>query len=197
MPRPRRAKPADPPAFPPAVVIDTREQSPYAFARIPADAHQGVGLLAVRTEVRTLKSGDYSLAGYEARVAVERKSAADLFGTVGQGRERFERELERLHGMQFAAVVVEAEWSEILGSPPPHTQLQPKTIFRSVLAWQQRFTRVHWWFVPGRSAGEKTTFRVLERFWKERQEEAKRGRVDTAVRTLLDTPTTDGEDDAG
>jgi len=96
--------------------------------------------------------------------------------------------------MQFAAVVVEAEWSEILASPPPHTQLTPKTIFRSVLAWQQRFPRVHWWFVPGRSAGETTTFRVLERYWRERQEEAKRGRADTAVRTLLDTPTTDGEE---
>ena len=193
MPR-RPTRPAAPPSFPPAVVCDTREQAPYTFARIPADAHQGEGFVAIRTEVRTLRSGDYSIAGYEARVACERKSIQDLFGTIGQGRERFERELERLHGMQFAAVVVEAEWSEILASPPRHSHLQPKTIFRSVLAWQQRFTRVHWWFVPGRDAGEVTTFRVLERFWKERMEEAKTGRVDTAVRTILDVePTEPGE----
>lgn len=182
----RRTKPAaEPPAFPPAIVIDTREQHPYAFDRIPADAYQGEGLLAIRTEVRTLRSGDYSLAGYEHRVAVERKSKADLFGTVGQGRERFERELARLNGMQFASVVVEAEWSEILTDPPPHTQLSPKTINRSVLAWKQRFVRVHWEFWPGRTAAEAITFRILERFWKERMEEARVGKVERAVRTLL------------
>lgn len=196
MARHRRKPPADPPAFPCTVVVDTREQHPYAFAHIPADAHQGEGLLAIRTEVRTLRSGDYSLAGYEALVAVERKSKADLFGTVGQGRERFERELARLNGMQFAAVVVEAEWSEIFRDPPPHTQLQPKTIFRSVTAWKQRFVRVHWEFWPGRAAAEAVAFRVLERFWKERMEEAKRGRVDRAVRTLLPTGEEGGEGEA-
>lgn len=182
----RRNKPAaDPPAFPCAIVIDKQEQLPYAFARIPADAHQGQGLVAIRTEVRKIRTGDYTLAGYESRVSVERKSKEDLFRTIGQERERFERELVRLHGMQFGAVVVEAEWSEIFNDPPGYSQLQPKTIYRSVLAWQQRFTRVHWWFMPGRAAAEVTTFRVLERFWKERMEEARVGKVERAVRTLL------------
>ena len=193
----RRTKPAaDPPAFPCAVVIDTREQAGYAFNRIPADVSQGGGFVAIRTEVRTLRTGDYSLAGYEARVAVERKSLADAYGTFGQGRDRFERELLRLNGMQFAAVIVEAEWSEVLGNPPPHTQLSPKTVYRSVLAWQQRFTRVHWWFMPGRAAAEVTTFRVLERFWKERMEEARVGKVERAVRTLLPAEG-EGEGEAG
>jgi DNA excision repair protein ERCC-4 len=194
MPRTRRTKPAaEPPAFPCAVVVDTREQHPYTFARIPADAYQGEGLLSIRTEVRTLKSGDYSLAGYEHRVAVERKSKADLFGTVGQGRERFERELARLNGMQFAAVVVEAEWSDIRHNPPPHTQVTPKTIFRSVIAWEQRFLRVHWHFEECRESAEAATFRVLERFWKERMEEARVGKVERAVRTLLPAEGDEGE----
>ena len=191
----RRTKPAaDPPAFPCAVVIDTREQHPYSFADITDVVRGEPQVIAVRTEVRTLASGDYSLAGYEHRVAVERKSKQDLFGTVGQGRDRFERELVRLNGMQFAAVVVEAEWSEVMGDPPPHTQLQPKTIYRSVLAWQQRFTRVHWWFMPGRAAAEVTTFRVLERFWKERMEEARVGKVERAVRTLLPADGDEGDE---
>lgn len=171
----------EPPAFPCTVVIDTREQQSYSFARIPADASQGGGLLAVRTEVRTLKSGDYSLAGYEHRVAVERKSLSDAYGTIGQGRDRFERELARLNSMQFAAVIVEAEWSEVLGSPPPHSQLSPKTVYRSVLAWQQRFKNVHWVMCPGREFAEVTTFRVLERFWKERVKEAGEGMVSEKV----------------
>jgi ERCC4-type nuclease len=43
--------------------------------------------------------------GFADQIAVERKSLADLFGTLGQGRERFERELVRLSAHQYAAVV--------------------------------------------------------------------------------------------
>lgn len=162
-------KPPDP-EFPRTVLIDTREQAPYPFDTIPADREHGGGFWRVRTERLALPSGDYSLDGYAAAVAVERKSLADLYGTVGQGRDRFIRELERLNEMTFAAVVVEAEWSEVLGDPPPFTRLSPRTVYRSVLAWQQRFPRVHWWTCPGRDMAEVTTFRILERFVKEQQE---------------------------
>jgi DNA excision repair protein ERCC-4 len=166
---PPRKHPPPPPTFPTVIVIDTREQSPYTFASIRSDARDGGKLLAITTRRGTLRSGDYSLLGYERRIAVERKSLADLYGTLGRGRARFERELARLAAMQFAAVVVEAEWSEVLGSPPPRSRLNPKTIYRSVLAWQQRYPSVHWWFLPGRAYGEVTTFRILDRFLRESQ----------------------------
>lgn len=156
------------------VVIDTREQLPWDFAGIPADAHQGgdpAGCVVVPVVVGTLGAGDYSVQGWESRVAVERKSAADLVGTIGQGRDRFERELERLAVMDFATVVVEAELSELKLNPPPHSQLQFKTITRSVQAWQQRYPRVHWMFLPGRRAAMLWGYRVLERWVKERERE--------------------------
>ena len=156
----------------PTIVIDTREQLNYTFSALRADSREGGGVLSVPTRGATLPSGDYSLEGYESLVAVERKSKADAFSTIGTAnRERFVRELERLAEYQFAAVVVEAEWSEILSNPPPHTQVTPKTLYRSVLAWQQRYPRVHWMMVPGREAGELTTYRILERFWREREKE--------------------------
>ena len=48
----------------PVIIIDSREQIPYEF--------EG-------SQVGTLKSGDYSLDGFQDRVAVERKSKADLY----------------------------------------------------------------------------------------------------------------------
>jgi len=153
------------------ITIDTREQLPWDFRGIPADAGQGEGSVIVPTVVKGLKSGDYSVLGYEDRIAIEKKSAADLVGTIGQGRERFERELERLAGYDFATVVVEAELSELKLNPPPHSQLQFKTITRSVQAWQQRYPRVHWMFLPGRRAAMLWGYRVLERWWKERAKE--------------------------
>ena len=151
--------------FPATVVVDTREQMPYAFADIKTDACNGYQPLEVRTTVRCLPAGDYSLEGFENLVAVERKSLNDLYCTLSQGRERFGRKLKRLAEYAFAAVVIEADWPTILGSPPERSRLHPRTIIRSVMAWQQRYPRIHWWPVPGRVFAERVTFQILRRFW--------------------------------
>jgi ERCC4-type nuclease len=153
--------------FPAVILIDSREQMPFRFTGLRADAKEGRWPLAVTTRTETLPTGDYSLEGMADRVAVERKSLADLFATLGQDRERFERELVRLAAMQFAAVVVEADWTKILKHPPDFSRLNPKTIFRSVIAWQQRYPRVHWWTCPDRRFAEVVTLRILDRFLKD------------------------------
>lgn len=109
------------------IIVDTREQVPYQFANMIADAADGGERIAVLYERGTLKQGDYSLLGYETSVSVERKSLSDLFGTLGQGRDRFERELERLATYRFAMVVVEAEWRTVLD------------------AWPREFVEIHDW----------------------------------------------------
>ena len=85
------------------VVVDTREQEPYHF-----DPER------VTATRRALTAGDYSLEGWEDRVAVERKTLEDLVGTVIRSRKRFHRELERLAGFRAACIVVEANLSDIL-----------------------------------------------------------------------------------
>lgn len=149
------------------VKIDTREQLGYDFIGLTCDQADGGGSLTVPTVTGTLASGDYSLVGYEDRVACERKSLADLYGTLGGGRERFERELARLALMEFAAVVIEATWPELCSDPPPHTQLPAKIVFRSIVAWSVRYPRVHWFPAGPRRLAEITTFRLLERFVRE------------------------------
>lgn len=68
----------------PRIVVDTREQRPLRFGGLPVTS-------------RKLDFGDYSLRGLECRVAVERKSMQDLWGTVSQSAnlDRFEREMDR------------------------------------------------------------------------------------------------------
>src|SRR5262245_37537530 len=94
------------PPFPVAIIVDIREHLPFAFDQIAADEEQGGGIWRVHTVRQCLPSGDYSLDCYASKIAVERKSIADLFGTIVHGRDRFVRELERLNEMNFAAVVV-------------------------------------------------------------------------------------------
>ena len=162
------------------VVIDTREQRgfdfygiapdlievPYAFEDMRTDKADGGIPLTVPIVEGTLKSGDYSLKGFESRVAVERKSLADWYGTLGKGRDRFERELERLREYEFAAVVIEASLTEITTQPPRHSELSPKVVYRTLVAWTVRYP-IRFIMCDCRRLAEITTFRLLERYLKE------------------------------
>lgn len=87
----------------PVVIVDTREQAPYAF---PSGR--------VTTVRRKLDAGDYSIEGREHDFAIERKSLADFVNTVVGDKARWHRELARLWGYRFAAVVVEACVHDVL-----------------------------------------------------------------------------------
>jgi len=144
-------------------VIDTREQSPFTFQDLRGDA--GRQVLTVPCLRRALPSGDYSIDGHEDHIAIERKSLEDLFGSLGRERARFKREIERLARMNYAAVVCEADWDCIMRFPPEFSRLPPRTVYRTVLAWQLAYPSVHWWMCPGRRFAEITTYRLLERYW--------------------------------
>ena len=155
------------------VAVDSREQRPYTFQGIMADAdHNSLPLrIATRTCTLPMGGGDYSIFGWPG-IALERKSAADLYGSVGQRRENFEQRLTLMESeRKFAAVIVEAHWDELLGDPPRHTKFKPKALFRSIIAWQQRYRGVHWVFCKDRDWAERITFRMLERYWKDHQHE--------------------------
>lgn len=147
------------------VLVDTREQLPYSFSGLFTDRDQGSLPLVVATRPLGLATGDYSIDGYADQVAIERKSLADLYGTIGQGRKRFEHELARLDLMPFPNVVVEASLGSAITNPPIKTRLKPKTVLRSAVAWRYRFPRIHWHFVDDRRLAEILTYRLLERFW--------------------------------
>jgi len=84
-------------------IVDTREQEPYGFdPRL------------VVAERRALPAGDYSVAGMEGVVAVERKTVDDFVSTVIHGRGRFRRELLKLAQYQAACIVVEAGLADVL-----------------------------------------------------------------------------------
>jgi len=86
------------------IVVDTREQEPYAF--------DPTRVIATR---KALPAGDYSIDGCEDSVAVERKTLEDFVSTVIRSRKRFTRELRRLSEYDAACVVVEADLRDILG----------------------------------------------------------------------------------
>ena len=135
----------------PVIVVDTREQKPYRFTRC-----------------QVLPTGDYSLVGLENCIAIERKSAADLAGSLGAGRARFQRELERLAQLDYAAIVVEASLRQLL-QPPPFSRMHPKAVVNSMLAWSVKY-RVSVFFAGDRAHGHAVTYQLLTKYWRYHQE---------------------------
>jgi len=142
------------------IVCDTREQAAYTFSSIKP-----------RPEIiyKGLQTGDYSIEGYEDRITCERKSLQDLFGSAGQGRERFEREFERLSKFEYAALVIEAGLGDIFKNPPEHSQMLPKAVFRTLVSWSIRYG-VHVWNAPDRTFSEKLTYLILEKWYQKNVE---------------------------
>ena len=137
--RPRSAEPV--------LVIDAREKLPYSFE----------GAVTM-----TLRAGDYSVLGYEDRVAVERKTKADAYSTLGRARSRFQRELEKLARYDFAAIVVECSLKEFL-EPPPFSHLHPRAAIGTLLSWAVRY-RLLVLFAGDREHAQAATHHLLTKF---------------------------------
>lgn len=152
------------------VLIDQQEKHAYRFGGLHADSALQYRPLAIRTRIAHLKTGDYSIAGADRLLSIERKSLDDLFGTLSseKRRDRFEREHERLAALNFAAVVIEASWDRILQGHH-RCALNPKTIFRTHCSWLVRYG-VPWITCENRRLAEITTFRLLEKWWLESQD---------------------------
>lgn len=138
------------------LIEDTREQTPLDFSRFEP---------FVRIERGTLESGDYSIRGHEGEFAIERKSLADLIGTITQGHERFERELQRLENFRYAAVVIEA--SEIdLRTGRYRSMLPPKSAIGMIRAFEVRY-KIPFHFAGSRNAATQLIYELAYYFKRE------------------------------
>lgn len=130
------------------IVRDSREQDGFTFAGYDCE---------VVTD--GLPTGDYSILHLEHQIAIERKSLADLMGSLTSGRDRFTRELERGRGMAAFAVAVEADWSD-LAEGRYRSRMTPAAAVASVLSLSLR-TRTPFYFCGSRDQAEAVTYHLL------------------------------------
>jgi ERCC4-type nuclease len=132
-----------------AIVVDTREQTPFAFGDWP-------------TVPGTLESGDYSIVGLTDLVAIERKSLEDLVGCCGTQRDRFERELRRLRGYRFAAVVIEASRKRVANGNW-RSKITPQSVLGSIASWRVRYG-IHFIYADNAEHGADETLYLLRKY---------------------------------
>jgi DNA excision repair protein ERCC-4 len=172
---PKTLKDAQEVVWPHTILVDRKEQQPFTMQGLETtepppepfrfdDFHmkykEKIVPLVVPTACADLHTGDYTVRGMENMITVERKSIEDLFGTLTSSRERFENELDRMAAMDFAIVVVEGDWHRVMRGLRDR-KVNPQSIFGSVIAYQQRWRTVHWWFADHRRDAETITFRHL------------------------------------
>ena len=123
----------------PKLIIDTREQTPLAFTHLAAIPG-------------TLQSGDYSAVGLEDSFCVERKTVADLAGSLTRGRDRFMREMHRLRGFSNAYLLIIGRDLD-LATLAAQGRANVKQIHNSLLAIQARYgVHIVWVDTPEEAA---------------------------------------------
>lgn len=126
----------------PTIIIDTREQKPYAFSElIPVQRH-------------ALPKGDYSILGAEHCFAIERKSLDDWLHTIVHCSGRFAKELAELADYHRAYIVVEGDWQAILRQEY-NSKTLPQAAMHMSLSIMQRYD------IPIITAGDRPTAREV------------------------------------
>jgi ERCC4-type nuclease len=110
------------------LIEDSREQLGYASEGLFQTAHV----------VSCLEIGDYSLAGAEGQIAIERKSLPDLIQSLTWERTRFERELKLSRSWHRFYVVCESTPAEIF-SGAYRSEATPKAIWETIAAFSIRY----------------------------------------------------------
>lgn len=122
------------------VIKDTREQEGWSFAK--SDNCEG-------TEIATLPTGDYSIAGYEHLLCIERKgSVAEFANNIVE--KRFERELVRMEGFAHAFMILEFEVEDIINFPASS----------NIPKWKWGKLRVSNWFILKRLMDFQTQYKT-------------------------------------
>lgn len=127
------------------IFIDSREQSPLKFNE-------------TKTEVKCLKYGDYAFSDEEwtKKIVIERKSLADLIGTMFSGYQRFERELERAkEDNAHLIIVVEESLSNVMDYRNKRivhyrVRIPPEVIMHQVRALIQKYPHIQFVFTHSR-----------------------------------------------
>lgn len=151
------------------IVIDTREQTPWTFPD------------GIKTVRRGIHFGDYTLDGLDEIVAIERKSAMDMIGCVGQSRGRFEKHLYGLADLPFAHVIIECSM-RALCETCSKTGVNVSSLVGTIVAWQAA-TGVHFWTPDDRRFAAALAVRIL--FHSEKKWDQKLAQVGVGQNTPL------------
>jgi hypothetical protein len=171
------------------ILIDSQEKQPWAFQGF-LDANERPIIQPVKWQTLGPTRADYSVAGCEGWVHIERKSVADALGTFlshGERRERWIRTMEFLAEIPYGHIVIEGTYGTCLGSITQRGKRTTRALLQefdgSVMSWSDRYG-VPFWFMDSPRLAEKKAQRILKRGWRKANEQSEQlSSVDVDVAT--------------
>jgi hypothetical protein len=98
------------PAVKPYIIRDTREKEGKGWNFSGGEASFWAGTIS-----KGVKTGDYTIEGYENIMCIERKgSPSEFFGNFFDDYKRFQRELDRMRLFPVAAIVLEFDFYDVI-----------------------------------------------------------------------------------
>jgi hypothetical protein len=133
----------------PQIIVDSREQKPFHF--------KGYTLIESKLEY-----GDYSIHPNN-KLAVERKSLSDLYGTLSGGKERFEREIEKAKKLEgYIVVVVESTLNNMMYQKQKFGKASGEFIAHNMRQLLRKYDNLQFVFCDGREEARNRTLHILE-----------------------------------
>lgn len=133
----------------PQIIVDSREQKPFYFEE--------------HTLIESkLEYGDYSLHPNN-KLAVERKSLSDLYGTLSGGRERFEREIQKAKRIEgYIVVVVESTLNKMMYQKQRFGKASGDFIAHNMRKLLREYDNLQFVFCDGREDARNKTLYILQ-----------------------------------
>jgi len=130
------------------IIVDSREQKPFNFEE--------------HTLIESkLEYGDYSLHPNN-KLAVERKSLSDLFGTLSGGRERFEKEIERAKKLEgYIVVIVESTLNNMMYQKQKFSKASGDFIAHNMRQLLRKYNNLQFVFCDGKEEAKNRTLEIL------------------------------------
>lgn len=112
------------------IVYDTREQLPYTF--------NDLGINSLK-QCLGMSGADYSVKGFEDKIRIERKSQSDFYGSIGKGRQRFEKTIKFLSTLEFAGLIIECSEEELLCPEITYSDVTANSIYGTIVSFQVKY----------------------------------------------------------
>ncbi|KKM72230.1 hypothetical protein LCGC14_1422630 [marine sediment metagenome] len=144
------------------IIRDTREKPGYGFFWEKNMNPKRRPPICDGTITQTLKTGDYSLVGYEDILCIERKEDyAELWGNYAE-RDRFQDEMERMSTIKHKMVIIETQLTkDIFGLSPP--QYKTSVPGRAMTRWLMSLTAKYGVpFIPAGACGKYMAQQFME-----------------------------------
>lgn len=143
------------------IVVDTQEWT---------ENHNGYHFDDLRIDTICKNLGhygaDYSIVGFEDVIRIERKSQVDFYGSIGYGRERFDKTIEELKKLEFAGLVIEATEEDLLHPELTYSNIGANSVYATIVSYEIKGIHI---YCGQRENCRKKLISWLLRFYKEKR----------------------------